>query len=188
MKRLLVPLVIITLLSLILVACGSPSTTAPTTSAPTTTSTSTSTSTAPAQTTTTTKPPTTTTPLPVTATTTTAAADTPVPGGTLRIIATGGPQNIGYSPDQSFADHTPGPLWSDRLMWLATNGDLVPNLAESWQTAPDGLSITLKIRKGVKFHDGTDLNGAAVKWNMDRCKADRCSPRSRQLHIYRSGR
>ncbi len=32
----------------------------------------------------------------------------------------------------------------------------------------DPTTIELQLRKGVKFHDGTELNAAAVKWNLDR--------------------
>ncbi|MCU0504609.1 MAG: ABC transporter substrate-binding protein [Chloroflexi bacterium] len=49
-----------------------------------------------------------------------------------------------------------------------TGGEIVPALAESWSISPDGLQYTFKIRQGVKFHDGTDLDAAAVKTNFDR--------------------
>jgi peptide/nickel transport system substrate-binding protein len=43
-----------------------------------------------------------------------------------------------------------------------------PGLALSWTAAPDGLSWTFKLRQGVKFHDGTPFNAAAVKYSIDR--------------------
>ncbi|MEO4055000.1 glutathione ABC transporter substrate-binding protein [Solibacillus sp. CAU 1738] len=46
-------------------------------------------------------------------------------------------------------------------------GDLEPLLAESWEYIDD-LTLQLKLRSGVKFHDGTDFNAAAVKVNLDR--------------------
>lgn len=46
--------------------------------------------------------------------------------------------------------------------------EVEPALAESWDTSPDGLVWTFKLRKGIKFHDGTDFNSDAVKFNYDR--------------------
>src|SRR5215213_5205679 len=43
-----------------------------------------------------------------------------------------------------------------------------PGLAESWEPNADGKVWTFKIREGVKFHDGTDLDAAAVCTNFDR--------------------
>jgi len=43
-----------------------------------------------------------------------------------------------------------------------------PGLAESWSANDDGTVWTFKIRQGVKFHDGTDLDAAAVCFNFDR--------------------
>ena len=43
-----------------------------------------------------------------------------------------------------------------------------PGLAESWEPNADGTVWTFKIRQGVKFHDGTDLDAEAVCYNFDR--------------------
>jgi peptide/nickel transport system substrate-binding protein len=45
---------------------------------------------------------------------------------------------------------------------------LVPGLAESWTISKDGLQYTFKLRSGIKFHDGTPLTAAAVKFSIER--------------------
>jgi peptide/nickel transport system substrate-binding protein len=55
-----------------------------------------------------------------------------------------------------------------RMLFQQMDGKMQPYLAESWEIAPDHMSITLNLRKGVKFHDGTDWNATAAKWNLDK--------------------
>ncbi|EJS93947.1 glutathione ABC transporter substrate-binding protein GsiB [Pectobacterium wasabiae] len=45
---------------------------------------------------------------------------------------------------------------------------LVNVLADSYDVGPDGLTYTVKLHPGVKFHDGSAFNAAAVKVNLDR--------------------
>lgn len=45
---------------------------------------------------------------------------------------------------------------------------LEPELAESWALAPDGMSVTFKLRKNAKFHDGTPVTARDVKYSFDR--------------------
>ena len=45
---------------------------------------------------------------------------------------------------------------------------LEPELAESWAIAPNGESVTFKLRKNAKFHDGTPVTAKDVKWSFDR--------------------
>jgi len=41
-------------------------------------------------------------------------------------------------------------------------------LAESWQVAPDGMSVTFRLRREARFHDGTPVTARDVKWSFDR--------------------
>lgn len=45
---------------------------------------------------------------------------------------------------------------------------LEPCLAESWDISTDKLTYTFHLRKGVKFHDGTDFNASVVEFNVRR--------------------
>src|SRR5205823_6912448 len=48
------------------------------------------------------------------------------------------------------------------------NGEIKPNLAESWKISEDGKEYVFKLRSGVKFHDGEALDAAVVKFSVDR--------------------
>ncbi|MCW2731894.1 MAG: peptide transporter [Mycobacterium sp.] len=95
------------------------------------------------------------------------AAGPPVKGGSLvygadREPACLDPHNNGDMPQTYVARQFLDSLVSER-----PDGTVVPWLADSWTTSPDGLTYTFKIKQGVKFHDGTPLDAAAVKANFD---------------------
>ena len=50
----------------------------------------------------------------------------------------------------------------DPLVWQPESGKFFPGLATSWQVTPDAKAYTFTLREGVKFHDGTPCNAAAV--------------------------
>jgi peptide/nickel transport system substrate-binding protein len=52
------------------------------------------------------------------------------------------------------------------------DGGLVSQLAESWETSGGGLAITLRLRRGVTFHDGSELASGDVKASLDRSRLD----------------
>ena len=56
----------------------------------------------------------------------------------------------------------------NKLVDTAPDLSFVPQLALSWDTAADGMSVTFKLRPGVKFSDGTDMDAAAVAFNIER--------------------
>lgn len=58
----------------------------------------------------------------------------------------------------------------DTLLLEDPKGELLPGLATSWDVSEDGLAITLAIRDGVSFNDGTPVDAAAVKTSLDRAR------------------
>ena len=96
---------------------------------------------------------------------------TPQYGGTL-VLRQNMPVSMGYpATSSSNADLESMPICMDTLISFDENGKPQPWLATSWKYSSDLKSLTLTLRRDVKFHDGTDFNAAVVKANLDLCKA-----------------
>ncbi|MDG2111928.1 MAG: ABC transporter substrate-binding protein [Actinomycetota bacterium] len=59
---------------------------------------------------------------------------------------------------------------TDSLFITNADGEIVPYLVETVEPSEDYASWTMTIRDGISFHDGTPLDGAAVKYNIDACR------------------
>src|SRR5882762_2370982 len=99
------------------------------------------------------------------------AADGPKKGGTLRVgfyieAATMDPHLSGSKVDRQVYHNIYEPL-----VTLDTRLGIKPGLAESWSQS-DPKTLVFKLRRGVKFHDGTDFNAEAAKFNFDRMKTE----------------
>jgi len=97
------------------------------------------------------------------------SAGTPVSGGTLT-YATGDDeppcldsQNRGNVPQALLATQ-----YLESLFYQDEEGAIEPWLAKSWTIADDGLSVDVVVQDGVQFSDGTPLDAAAVKVNIER--------------------
>lgn len=56
----------------------------------------------------------------------------------------------------------------DKLVDVSPDLKIVPQLATEWNWSADGKELTMKLREGVKFHDETPLNAAAVVSTIER--------------------
>lgn len=142
----------LTVVMMLLAACAPAATPAPPTAAPTA---------APA------KP----TAVPPTAAPPTAVPPTPTPAP--RILKVAATANITtWDPSASFSTEA---LYManfyEPLVWvnpLGAKDKYTPALAEKWERSDDGKTWTFHLRKGVKFHDGAELNADAVIKSISR--------------------
>ncbi len=111
----------------------------------------------------------------------TAAVAPGKPGGTLRVALQAELGRLDPASSGQFVERQVFYNMYDSLVAADPNLKIVPALAESWEISSDGKVYTFKLRKGVKFHDGTDFNADAVKYNMDRYKTLEGSVRKSDL-------
>ena len=68
----------------------------------------------------------------------------------------------------------------DSLLSIDSSLKIQPGLATSWQYT-DPTTLQMSLRQGVKFHDGSEFNADAVKFNIDRYLTTASSPRKSEL-------
>ena len=86
-------------------------------------------------------------------------------GGRLRIGTTGGATSDVLDPGLILDSYMINVLFGqvrNNLSEVSATGDLVPELAESWDSTPDAKVWTFKIRQGVEFHNGKTLDSQDV--------------------------
>src|SRR5213594_3558814 len=99
----------------------------------------------------------------------TAAAGQPKKGGTLILARQGEVTNLDPHKVPAFTSARVFELVYSYLMRLDENLGVQPDLAASMPTtSADGKTVTVKIRSGVKFHNGDPLTSADVKYTFDR--------------------
>src|SRR5256714_5038281 len=93
----------------------------------------------------------------------------PKKGGTLILARAGEVTNLDPHKVPAFTSARVFELVYSYLMRLDENLGVQPDLAESMPTtSADGKTVTVKIRSGVKFHNGDALTSADVKYTFDR--------------------
>src|SRR4030081_299094 len=84
---------------------------------------------------------------------------------------------IGLAEDPDMLDPTLGRTYVGRIVFSAfcdklfdidEKLNIVPQLALSHETSADGKAVTIKLRAGVKFHDGEPLDAEAAKFSIER--------------------
>jgi peptide/nickel transport system substrate-binding protein len=84
---------------------------------------------------------------------------------------------IGLGDDPDGLDPTTSRFYTTRIVFAALcdklfdideKANIVPQLGLSHETSADGKTVTIKLRPGVKFHDGEPLDAQAVKYSLER--------------------
>jgi peptide/nickel transport system substrate-binding protein len=98
-------------------------------------------------------------------------AGPPQRGGTLTYLVTGVQSTWTRGLDPASAGAAPSIFLSaifGGLFRLGEGGRIEPDMAAGYKISADGRTVTISLRPGVVFQDGTPLNAQAVKWNIER--------------------
>lgn len=89
-------------------------------------------------------------------------------GGSIRLAAEASPVTLFLPQSSSTNDRFYTTPVAEPLGREDGAGNYVPFLAEDFIIDSDALTFTIKLRDGVKFHDGSACDAEAVKWNLDK--------------------
>jgi peptide/nickel transport system substrate-binding protein len=87
---------------------------------------------------------------------------------TLRIGLAEDPDILDPSIARTYVGRIVFSAFCDKLFDIDEKLNIVPQLALSYETAADGKAMTIKLRPGVKFHDGEPLDAEAAKFSIER--------------------
>jgi len=87
---------------------------------------------------------------------------------TLRIGLQDDPDVLDPAKARTFVGRIVFTAMCDKLVDIDEKLNFVPQIATSWAYSDDGKTLTMKLRGGMKFHDGTTLDAAAVKYSIER--------------------
>lgn len=99
----------------------------------------------------------------------TVTSPAPIPQGALVYGSSGQPVNLepGNITDGN-SIIVQDQIYNRLMEFKSGSTELVPALATNWAASKDGKTWTFKLRQGIKFHDGTPFDAAAVKFNIER--------------------
>ena len=87
---------------------------------------------------------------------------------TLRIGLAEDPDILDPSMARTYVGRIVFAAICDKLFDIDEKLNVVPQLALSHETSPDGKEVTIKLRPGVKFHDGEPFDAEAAKYSLER--------------------
>lgn len=101
-----------------------------------------------------------------------AGGQEPVKGGTLIIATAADAASMQPTEIRSPTNLYYASAIFESLLGFDEAGIPQPYLAESITEDVEGLTYTIELKKGIKFHDGTELTADVCKWNIDHYKAE----------------
>jgi peptide/nickel transport system substrate-binding protein len=101
--------------------------------------------------------------------------------GTLRVGMQDDPDILDPARGGTFAGRIVFASLCDKLVDLDGKMNFVPQLATAWSWAPDGRALTMTLRDGVTFQDGTPMDAEAVRASLERARTAQESVRKTEL-------
>jgi peptide/nickel transport system substrate-binding protein len=98
----------------------------------------------------------------------TLAAGTAAAQTTLRIGLAEDPDILDPTLARTYVGRIVFASFCDKLFDIDEKLNVVPQLALSHETSDDGKAVTIKLRPGVKFHDGEPFDAEAAKYSLQR--------------------
>jgi peptide/nickel transport system substrate-binding protein len=98
------------------------------------------------------------------------AEETPRRGGVLLAAIGADPPSLDPHQESTFANiQLVAPLYSTLLQFDPLDSSkIIGDAGSEWKVSSDGLTVTVKVRRDVKFHDGSPLTAADVKATYDK--------------------